>query len=54
MQVALQGTIKLPAKAMQILKYIAAGLGIIETVLNKEEDKPVETEGKEAHDADDD
>lgn len=53
-QVVLLAPIKLPGKALQVLKYIAVGLGIIETVWNNEEDKPVETEGKEDRDADDD
>lgn len=52
-QIVLVAPIKLPAKAMQVLKYIAVGLGIIETVLEKEEDKPVETAGKEDRHADD-
>ncbi|RZF59788.1 hypothetical protein [Sphingobacterium corticibacterium] len=53
-QVVLLAPIKLPGKALQVLKYIAVGLGIIETVLNNEEDKPLETERKEDRDADDD
>lgn len=52
-QIVLLAPIKLPAKAMQVLKYIAVGLGIIETVLEKEEDKPVEAAGKEGRNADD-
>lgn len=38
MQVVLAAPLKLPGKASNILKYIALGLGILETVL--EEDKP--------------
>jgi len=38
LQVVLAAPVKLPAKAGNILKYIALGLGIMETVL--EEDKP--------------
>ncbi len=53
-QVVLLAPIKLPGKALQVLKYIAVGLGIIETVLNNEEDKPLETERKEDRDADGD
>ena len=44
--------IKLPVKALQVLKYVAVGLGIIETVLDqeKEESGPTETTGKEGSD----
>ena len=44
--------IKLPAKALNVLKYIAVGLGIIETVLDqeKEESGPAQTAGKEGSD----
>lgn len=38
LQVVLMAPVKLPSKAANILKYIALGLGIVETVL--EEDKP--------------
>jgi hypothetical protein len=38
LQVVLAAPLKLPGKAGNILKYIALGLGILETVL--EEDKP--------------
>ena len=38
LQVVLLAPVKLPGKAANILKYIALGLGIVETVL--EEDKP--------------
>ena len=38
MQVVLAAPLKWPGKAGNILKYIAVGLGILETVL--EEDKP--------------
>lgn len=51
-QVVLLAPIKLPAKAMSVLKYIAVGLGIIEQVMQEEESKP-ETEGKEGSDEDD-
>ena len=33
-QVVLLAPIKLPVKALQVLKYVAVGLGIIETVLD--------------------
>lgn len=31
--------IKLPGKALQIIKYIALGLGVVETVLDDQEKK---------------
>lgn len=51
-QVVLLAPIKLPVKALQVLKYVAVGLGIIETVLDqeKEESSPTETTGKEGSD----
>lgn len=36
-QLVLMAPIKLPGKAMNVLKYIAVGLGIIEKVIDKEE-----------------
>ncbi|WP_343559018.1 hypothetical protein [Sphingobacterium sp.] len=36
LQVVLLAPIKLPGKAVNILKYIAVGLGVLETVLDKE------------------
>ncbi len=41
--------IKLPAKALNVLKYIAVGLGIIEQVMQDDTDQP-KTEGKEGSD----
>lgn len=38
LQVVLAAPVKLPGKAANIVKYIALGLGILETVI--EEDKP--------------
>jgi len=38
LQVVLLAPVKLPGKAANIVKYIALGLGILETVI--EEDKP--------------
>lgn len=51
-QVVLLAPIKLPVKALEVLKYVAVGLGIIETVLDKEERLPIEneTERKEGSD----
>ena len=51
-QVVLLTPIKLPAKAMSVLKYIAVGLGIIEQVMDTGKDNP-ETDRKEGSDADD-
>ena len=48
-QVVLLAPIKLPAKALNVLKYIAVGLGIIEQVMQDDTDKP-KTEGKEGSD----
>lgn len=47
LQVVLAAPVKLPAKAGNILKYIALGLGILETVIKEEKipseeaDRPV-------------
>ena len=51
-QVVLLAPIKLPVKALQVLKYVAVGLGIIETVLDQEQEEsgPAETAGKEDSD----
>ncbi|NGM67374.1 hypothetical protein [Sphingobacterium sp. SGR-19] len=51
-QVVLLAPIKLPAKAMSVLKYIAVGLGIIEQVMQEEDTEP-KAERKEGSDADD-
>jgi hypothetical protein len=48
-QVVLLAPIKLPAKAMSVLKYVAVGLGIIEQVMQDEEGKP-KAERKEGSD----
>ena len=42
LQVVLMAPIKLPGKALNILKYIALGLGVVETVLDKENDAHME------------
>ncbi|WP_140938685.1 hypothetical protein [Sphingobacterium lumbrici] len=44
-QVVLLAPIKLPGKALNILKYVAVGLGIIESVLDNGKQEP-ETEGR--------
>lgn len=51
-QVVLLAPIKLPRKALSVLKYIAVGLGIMEKVLDGEEDDLTKTERKEGSDAD--
>ncbi len=38
LQLLLAAPIKLPGKALNIARYIALGLGIIETVINEKED----------------
>ncbi|MBD1422560.1 hypothetical protein [Sphingobacterium chuzhouense] len=48
-QVVLLAPIKLPAKALNVLKYVAVGLGIIEQVMQDEGTEP-KTEGKEGSD----
>lgn len=51
-QVVLMAPIKLPGKALNVLKYIAVGLGIIETVIDKEDppENLPKTDGKEGSD----
>ncbi|MGA6119317.1 hypothetical protein [Sphingobacterium anhuiense] len=39
LQVVLMAPIKLPGKALNIIKYIALGLGVVETVLEDKEKK---------------
>ncbi|MNX97937.1 hypothetical protein D3C86_1303210 [compost metagenome] len=39
LQVVLMAPIKLPGKALQIIKYIALGLGVMETVLDEPDKK---------------
>ncbi|MEN5379070.1 hypothetical protein [Sphingobacterium kitahiroshimense] len=39
LQVVLMAPIKLPGKALNIIKYIALGLGIVETVLDDKDKK---------------
>lgn len=39
-QVVLLAPIKLPAKAMNVLRYVAVGLGIIEQVMDDGKDNP--------------
>lgn len=46
-QLVLMAPVKLPAKALQIIKYVALGLGILESVTREAEDNKVE-EGQQA------
>ncbi|MBB2951130.1 hypothetical protein [Sphingobacterium sp. JUb56] len=39
LQVVLMAPIKLPGKALNIIKYIALGLGVVETVLDDKDEK---------------
>lgn len=39
LQVVLLAPIKLPGKALNIIKYIALGIGVVETVLDDKEGK---------------
>lgn len=43
LQVVLMAPIKLPGKALNIIRYIALGLGVVETVLD-DKDKKAEDE----------
>ncbi|UIR54761.1 hypothetical protein LZQ00_10785 [Sphingobacterium sp. SRCM116780] len=42
LQVVLMAPIKLPVKVLEIVKYIALGLGVIETVLDKGQEEETE------------
>ncbi|AIM36830.1 hypothetical protein KO02_09040 [Sphingobacterium sp. ML3W] len=53
LQVVLMAPIKLPGKALNILKYIALGLGVVETVLDKEESLDDSANRVEPHGTDD-
>lgn len=39
LQVVLMAPVKLPGKALNIIKYIALGLGVVETVLDDKDKK---------------
>ncbi|MCS3556211.1 MULTISPECIES: hypothetical protein [unclassified Sphingobacterium] len=39
LQMVLMAPIKLPGKALNIIKYIALGLGVVETVLDDKDEK---------------
>lgn len=45
LQVILTAPVKLPGKAVAILKYIAIGIGIIETVIDDKEESDKEERG---------
>lgn len=42
LQVVLTAPVKLPGKAVNVLKYLALGLGILETVIEEEKPPPEE------------
>ncbi|MBB2951547.1 hypothetical protein [Sphingobacterium sp. JUb56] len=42
LQVVLMAPIKLPGKALNIIKYIALGLGVVETVMDDKDKKGAE------------
>ncbi|WP_398452110.1 hypothetical protein AB3466_13880 [Sphingobacterium thalpophilum] len=42
LQVVLTAPVKLPGKAVNVLKYLALGLGILETVIDEEKPPPEE------------
>lgn len=46
-QIVLMAPIKLPGKALNVLKYIAVGLGIIEQVIQDDDNKSQTAERKE-------
>ncbi|MCW8313479.1 hypothetical protein K7A41_19790 [Sphingobacterium sp. InxBP1] len=50
LQVVLTAPVKLPAKAVNVLKYLALGLGILETVID-EEKPPPEQQGQRGQSA---
>jgi hypothetical protein len=41
LQVVLMAPVKLPGRALNIIKYIALGLGVVETVLDDKDKKEV-------------
>ncbi|MFD2902506.1 hypothetical protein [Sphingobacterium anhuiense] len=51
LQVVLIAPIKLPGKALNIIKYIALGLGVIETVLDDKDKKGEEESPPMAEDS---
>ncbi|TYP91333.1 hypothetical protein BC792_12041 [Sphingobacterium allocomposti] len=46
-QVVLLAPVKLPGKVLGVLKYVALGLGILETVLEEDEGQESPPAGKE-------
>lgn len=52
-QVVLTAPIKWPGKVLQIVRYVAVGLGILETVIQKEEPEPTPVEEEEDGEATD-
>jgi len=48
--IVLMAPIKLPVKELNIVKYTALGLGVLETILDKEEKSDDKTKKKEVAD----
>ncbi len=42
-QVVLAAPVKLPAKVVQVVRYVAVALGILETVIGNEEQQKLQT-----------
>ena len=52
LQLVLAAPVKLPRKVGNVLKYLALGLGIVETVLDEAEPQPEVSDGKPPSEAD--
>jgi len=52
LQLVLAAPVKLPGKVGNVLKYLALGLGIVETVLDEAEPQPEVSDGKPLSEAD--
>jgi len=52
LQLVLAAPVKLPGKVGNVLKYLALGLGIVETVLDEAEPQPEVSDGKPPSEAD--
>ncbi|QQT28592.1 hypothetical protein I6I99_14595 [Sphingobacterium multivorum] len=52
LQLVLAAPVKLPGKVGNVLKYLALGLGIVETVLDEAKSQPEVKDGKPPSEAD--
>ncbi|WP_293886392.1 MULTISPECIES: hypothetical protein [unclassified Sphingobacterium] len=52
LQLVLAAPVKLPGKVGNVLKYLALGLGIVETVLDEDKPQPEVSDGKLPSEAD--